>query len=151
LHYVLCFANLQHTTNTGYRPTAQQPTTHKKPACGGTTPNFSPLLLLLNLEPLYVKLHYQTMMVSQKYPTLSCRTWSGIQNLLKSLDSGLRRNDALKEFQIFYEIVKFLFWSDWPFFLARGRAYMKLHQVKSEPQSRRILKDGIAALCLLNS
>jgi hypothetical protein len=39
---------------------------------------------------------------------------SGIQNILKSLDSGLAvipdpepgRNDALKEFQTFYEIVK---------------------------------------------
>jgi hypothetical protein len=32
---------------------------------------------------------------------------SGIQNILKSLDSGLRRNDALKEFQTFYETLKF--------------------------------------------
>ena len=30
---------------------------------------------------------------------------SGIQNILKSQDSGFRRNDALKEFQILYETV----------------------------------------------
>jgi hypothetical protein len=30
---------------------------------------------------------------------------SGIQNMLKSLDSGLRRNDALKKFQTFYEFI----------------------------------------------
>ncbi len=41
-----------------------------------------------------------------KSPNLSWRTWSGIQNILKSLDSGLRRNDALKEFQTFYETIK---------------------------------------------
>jgi len=30
-----------------------------------------------------------------------------IQNILKSLDSGLRRNDILKEFQTFYDIVNY--------------------------------------------
>jgi len=44
--------------------------------------------------------------------------------MLKSLDSGLRRNDALKKFQICYEIVKFLFRSDWTL-AASGGAYMK--------------------------
>jgi hypothetical protein len=46
--------------------------------------------------------------------------------MLNSLDSGLRRNDALKEFQIFYEIVKFLFRSDWTL-AASGGARLKLH------------------------
>ena len=45
--------------------------------------------------------------------------------MLKSLDSGLSRNDALKEFQIFYEIVTFLFRSDWTL-AGSGGAYMKL-------------------------
>ena len=30
---------------------------------------------------------------------------AGIQIMLKSLDSGLRRNDALKEFQSFFEFI----------------------------------------------
>jgi len=30
---------------------------------------------------------------------------SGIQNILEALDSGLRWNDALKEFQTFYETI----------------------------------------------
>jgi len=34
---------------------------------------------------------------------------SGIQNILKSLDSGLRRNDALMEFQTFYEFINLNF------------------------------------------
>jgi hypothetical protein len=49
--------------------------------------------------------------------------------MLKSLDSGLRRNDALKEFQIFYEIVKFLFRSAWTL-AASGGAYMKLQKLE---------------------
>ena len=32
---------------------------------------------------------------------------SGIQKVPKSLDSGFRRNDVLKEFQISYETIKF--------------------------------------------
>jgi len=32
---------------------------------------------------------------------------SGIQNILKSLDSGLRRNDASKDFQNFYDTINF--------------------------------------------
>jgi hypothetical protein len=31
----------------------------------------------------------------------SCRTWSGIQNVLKSLDSGFRRNDEKLIFRLF--------------------------------------------------
>ncbi len=31
---------------------------------------------------------------------------SGIQNILESLGSGLRRNDALKDFHTFHETVK---------------------------------------------
>ena len=34
---------------------------------------------------------------------------SGIQNILKLLDSGLRRNDVWREFQTFYGIIKFSF------------------------------------------
>ena len=49
--------------------------------------------------------------------------------MLKSLDSGLRRNDALKEFQICYEIVKFLFRSAWAL-AASGGAYMKLQKLE---------------------
>jgi len=30
---------------------------------------------------------------------------SGIRNIFKSMDSGLRRNDAFKDFQTFYEAV----------------------------------------------
>jgi len=36
---------------------------------------------------------------------------SGIQNMLKSLDSGLRRNDALKDFHTFYETINVVFCS----------------------------------------
>ncbi len=43
---------------------------------------------------------------------------SGIQNIMKSLDSGLRRNDTLKEFQTFYEIIKSDFFSFWILFLS---------------------------------
>jgi hypothetical protein len=30
----------------------------------------------------------------------------GIQNIMKSMDPGLRRNDALKDFRTFYENIK---------------------------------------------
>ena len=34
-------------------------------------------------------------------PNSSCRTWSGIQNIMKSLDSGFRRNDNKLIFWLF--------------------------------------------------
>ena len=48
---------------------------------------------------------YLFLMHSQKVPNSLCRTRSGIQNMLNSLDSGLCLNDALKKFQNFDDIV----------------------------------------------
>jgi hypothetical protein len=46
-----------------------------------------------------------------KSPTPVTPANAGVQKLLKLLDSGLRRNDDLREIQTFYESISFVIWN----------------------------------------
>jgi len=55
----------------------------------------------------------------------SCRTRSGIQNLLKLLDSGLRRNDEKGIILTFYEFINY----DLKSFIKSAQYLGKMHKI----------------------
>jgi hypothetical protein len=48
-------------------------------------------------------------MISQKISRSVTPAKAGVQNILKELDSGFRRNDETGQFQTFYETINFHF------------------------------------------